>query len=120
MHLLLQVLDAQVTLRGRKHPWSSRTSDCSVVLLFLLVVCLITNTFEVNSSLTKILNDSFFIDSYIISSKVAMMTSETKLLIIDRVSAVIIKTILFAISINKQVTTYMSEAENAEAGLTNL
>ena len=49
-----------------------------------------------------------------------MMTSETKLLIISRVLSVIINTILFAISISKQVTTYMSEAENAEAGLTNL
>ena len=120
MHLLQQVLDAQVTLRGRNLPSSSRTSDCSVILLFLLVVCFITKTFDVNSSLTKILNDSFFMDWKIISSKVAMITSETKLPIIDRVSLVVINTMMFANSINKQVTTYISEAENAETGLLNL
>ena len=49
-----------------------------------------------------------------------MITSETKLLIIDRVSSVTINTKMFANSINKQVTTYISEAENAETGLLNL
>ena len=49
-----------------------------------------------------------------------MITSETKLPIIDRVSSVTINTKMFANSINKQVTTYISEAENAETGLLNL
>ena len=49
-----------------------------------------------------------------------MITSDTKLLIIVRVSPVIINTMSFVISMNKQVTTYMTEAENAAAGLSNL
>ena len=49
-----------------------------------------------------------------------MITSETKLLIISRVVPVMINTKSFAISINTQVMTYMSEAANAEAGLSNL
>ena len=49
-----------------------------------------------------------------------MITSETKLLIISRVPCVVTNTTPFAISISKQVTTYISEAVNAEAGLPNL
>jgi hypothetical protein len=49
-----------------------------------------------------------------------MITSDTKLLIIARVSPVMINTKSFVVSINKQVMTYMSEAANAEAGLSNL
>ena len=120
MNLLPRVLDAHVTLRGRKCPSSSFTSDCSENWHSLLVVCFITKTFYVNSSLTKTLNDSSFIDQQIISSKEAMITSETKLPIISRVLSVMINTKSFAISINTQVMTYMSEAANAEAGLSNL
>jgi len=49
-----------------------------------------------------------------------MITSDTKFPIIARVSAVVINTKPFTISISKQVTTYMSEAMNAEAGLPNV
>jgi hypothetical protein len=49
-----------------------------------------------------------------------MITSETKLPIIERVSLVMITTKLFVISINTQVMTYMSEAANAEDELSNL
>jgi hypothetical protein len=49
-----------------------------------------------------------------------MITSETKQPIISRVPSVVINTMMFANSINKQVITYISEAENAETGLTNL
>jgi hypothetical protein len=49
-----------------------------------------------------------------------MITSDTKLPIIVIVSPVMINIKLFVISINTQVMTYMSEAANAEAGLSNL
>jgi len=49
-----------------------------------------------------------------------MITSETKAPMIAKVSGVIINTKPFATSISKQVTTYMSEAMNAAAGLPNL